>query len=139
MTQEGITAIINVGFENDTINTLKVIKEQNLNLKYGTVKDTITPQVVDIYSKELEGSYSFGFSNIAADFLKQLEPYNLSSEYGAAIGYTHIKQMVKAIAFCNKDLTCIKEQMDHSKEDNTIGFKKFEDHVAVLSLEIKRG
>lgn len=132
----GVSAVINIGFEGETINTLKVIKEQGLDLKYGTVDDTITQQVIDNYEGELIGGYSFGFSEVNPEFKSRLTQYNLATDYGAAITYTHIKQMAKAISDCKKDKECIIKEMNKSPADNTIGFQRFSDNIASLDMEI---
>ena len=132
-----IDAVINVGFEGDTLNALKVLKEQGLNIKYGTVDDTITQQVIDSYGDELVGGYSFGFSEVNPEFKNRLAQYNLATDCGAAITYTHIKQMTKAISDCKGDKECIIAEMNDSPADDTIGFKMFSDRIAALDMEIK--
>jgi branched-chain amino acid transport system substrate-binding protein len=137
LNNNGVGAVINVGFEGDTLNTLKTIKEQGLNIKYGTVDDTITKQVTDLYNNELNGSWSFGFAQVSPEFSQRISENKLSTEYGAAITYTHIKPMVKAAVDCNKDKNCIIKNMDESKADNTIGFNGFSEHIANLDMQIK--
>lgn len=135
--QNNVQAVIGVMFEGDTLNALKVIKEQNLGMKYGTVDDSITEQVTVAYSKELEDSWSFGFQEIDADFKNKLSEYNLATDYGAAIAYTHVKQIVKVLADCNNNLECATEKMDSMPADNTIGFEGFNNHIAELNMQIK--
>lgn len=134
-------AIINVGFEGDTLGTLKSIKELNYAVKYGTVDDTITDQVKAKYSKELKSSWSFGFGQIDPSFDSKLESSSskvLSTKYGAAIAYTHIKQMVKALSKCQKDLVCVSREIANSPADATIGFKGFKDRIADIQLQLRQ-
>ena len=133
----GAEAVINAAFEGDTLKTLKIIKEQDLNIRYGTVDDSITQQVIDNYDEELVGGYSFGFVEVNSEFKNRLVQYNLATDYGAAITYTHIKQMVKAIADCNGEKECIVDKMDNSSADDTIGFQMFSNRIASLDMEIK--
>lgn len=136
LNQNKVDAVINVGFEGDTLNTLKVIKEQNLSIKYGTVDDTITEQVINEYFDELTGSISFGFTEVSTEFMDSLSQNKLSTPYGAAIAYTHIMQIGRAFGECGKDLDCVKQKMNEASEDNTIGFKQFDNHVAELKMSL---
>jgi ABC-type branched-subunit amino acid transport system substrate-binding protein len=128
-----VGAVINVGFEGDTLNTLKIIKEQDLDIKYGTVGDTITQNVEDLYSDKLSGGYSFGFRDVSLSFKEKIKDENLATEYGAALAYTHIRQIVKSLDEGNGDYA----MMGKSKEDSTIGFRGFNGHIAELDMEIK--
>ena len=134
-------AVINVGFEGDTLGTLKAMKELNYSAKYGTVDDTITDQVKAKYAKELKGAWSFGFGQIDPSFetkLKVATPKPLSSEYGAALAYTHLKQMVKALDKCPKDLTCVNREIAISPADGVIGFRGFKDRIADIQLQLRQ-
>ena len=115
-----VGAIINTGFEGDTLNTLKAIRELKFNVPYGTVDDTVTDNVKQNYKEELKGTWTFGFTDINLSFLVKIENKfpnkNLSSEYGAAFAYIHLRQMVKAIDKCGDDYACIAREMDSSKE-----------------------
>jgi len=136
LTQNDIGAVINVGFEGDTINTLKVIEEQNLNIKYGTVADTITEQVIEKYSNVLKGSISFGFIEVSSDFKKRISQEKISTNYGAALAYTHIMQIGEAFEKCDNALNCVKQEMNNAKSDDTIGFIQFKNHIAELKMQI---
>lgn len=136
--ERGSVAVINVAFEGETLNALKVLKEQNIAMRYGTVDDSITSRVLDLYSLELQGSYSFGFSNISNDFLNKISSEQLTTNYGAALAYIHIFQMGKALAKCDKDMTCVRREMDNSIENPLIGFEGFKDHVAVFAMSIQK-
>ena len=136
----GAVTIINVGFEGDTLNTLKIIKEQGLKLPYGTVDDTITEQVKMQFSDILNGTWSFGFIEVGMSFKEKLLTTNpnLATDYAAALAYTHIIQMGKSLDTCGKNLQCVVNSMDNSSPDNTIGFEKFENKIAVLKMRIKK-
>ncbi len=131
-----VEAVINVGFEGDTLNSLKVIKEQDLKIRYGTVEDTITTQVIDQYQNELKGSLTFGFVEVNPEFRTRMNGSELSTEYGAALAYTHIQQMVHAVSECDADHACIINSMDAAMPDATIGFKGFKDHIAILETQV---
>ncbi|MFA5319168.1 MAG: ABC transporter substrate-binding protein, partial [Candidatus Paceibacterota bacterium] len=134
-------AIINVGFEGDTLGTLKSIRELNYLAKYGTVDDTITDQVKAKYAKELKGAWSFGFGQVDPNFeakLKLASSKTLSTEYGAAIAYTHIKQMTKALSKCQKDLACVDSEIANASVDKTIGFNGFKNRIADIQLQLRQ-
>ena len=136
LAQNNVGAVINMGFEGDTLNTLKVIDEQNLDIKYGAQIDTITEQVIEKYSDELTGSISYGLVEVSSDFKNRISQEKLSTDYGAALAYTHIMQIGDAFEKCDEDLNCVKQEMNNAKPDDTIGFVRFYNHVAELEMEI---
>lgn len=141
MKSAGVGAIINTGFEGDTLTTFKAMKELKLNVPYGTVDDTITDTVKQTYPDQLKGTWSFGFPSVNLDFstkLKTAASTKLGTEYGAALAYTHVKQIVKALDSCKKDLACATDKISQSGKDNTIGFNGFVDHVADLDMTVKQ-
>ncbi|MFA5023184.1 MAG: ABC transporter substrate-binding protein [Candidatus Paceibacterota bacterium] len=134
-------AIINVGFEGDTLNTFKALKDLKYSAKLGTVDDTITDQVKAKYANELKGAWSFGFGTVDSSFeakLKATALKPLSTEYGAAIAYTHLKQIVKAFAKCQKDLACVDREIANSPADRTIGFRGFKNQIADIQLQLRQ-
>jgi len=138
----GVGAIINVAaFEGDTLNTLKAMKELDYKVPFGTVDDSITQNVLDTYRPELEGAYTFGFSEVDKDFSDRLASKSgkkLATEYGAAITYTHIKQIVKSLVTNKMDVTKASQSIENSKTDSTIGFEKFNNRIADLKMTIKQ-
>lgn len=137
----GVGAVVNVGFEGDTLNTLKAMKEQNLKVPYGSVDDTITSNVTTQYATEMKGAWTFGFAKVDPTFsakIKQETDKTLSTEFAAAIAYTHLKQMVKALDKCNNDTTCAASEMANSTADGTIGFNMFTDRIANLDMTVKQ-
>lgn len=138
---EGAEAVINVAaFEGDTLNALKAMQELQFAVPYGTVDDSITDKVKEKYQNELKGAYTFGFATVSPEFSSKIKSYTsktLATEYGAAITYTHIKQIVKSLDKCKKELGCTKDEISASKADDTIGFIKFTDRIAELKMEIK--
>jgi len=136
-----VGAIINTGFEGDTLSTLKALQELKFNIPYGTVDDTVTDNVKTKYPNELKGAWTFGFKDVDKDFSAKIQKESskkLATEYAAAIAYTHLKQMAKALDKCKKELVCVKTELDKSKADDTIGFKKFQDRIADLDMAIKQ-
>lgn len=137
----GAQAVVISAFEGDTINTLKAMTELNYDVPFGTVDDTITSSVTDTYAAALEGAWTFGFPSVDADFSSRLKASTnktIATEYGAAITYTHIKQIVKALADNNKDLAKASKALAESPEDSTIGFVKFTNNIADLKMTIKQ-
>ena len=138
---QGAQAVINTGFENDTINTLKGIKEQNLNLKYGTVGDTITPNVTSTYQKELAGGYSFGFKDVDSGLKNKLRQYDpkIVTDIAAALAYKHVSDLTKSLSECNKEIACSKNKFANSAQDPKVGFKGFNpSRIAEFEMEVKK-
>ncbi|MEK7530554.1 MAG: ABC transporter substrate-binding protein [Patescibacteria group bacterium] len=135
-----VGAVINVGFEGDTANTLKGMKDLGIKVPYGTVDDTITDVVKAEYADELKGAASFGFPTVDLAFAAKLLAANnntkLATDYGAALAYTHVIQIAHAIAEC-VDTACVAREMSSASADNTIGFKGFINRIADLDLQIK--
>ena len=140
ISEAGAGGLINVGFEGDTLNMLKIIKEQGLKIPYGTVDDTITEEVRIQFSDVLKGTWTFGFIEVDASFKERILTMNpnLATDYGAALAYMHIIQMGKSLNTCGKNLQCVANSMNNSSPDNTIGFEKFENKIAVLKMRIKK-
>lgn len=141
ISSQGAQAVINTGFENDTLNTLKAIKEQNLNLKYGTVADTITPNVTSTYQKELAGGYSFGFKDVDPSLNNKLKKYDpkIVTDIAAALVYKHVSDLTKSLSDCNKEINCTREKFSKSTLDSTIGFKGFNQaRIAEFEMEVKK-
>ncbi|MFB6246491.1 MAG: ABC transporter substrate-binding protein [Candidatus Pacearchaeota archaeon] len=137
LSEQDVGAIINVGFEGDTLNTLRVLKEQGLDIRYGTVEDTITENVESKYPEQLEDSITFGFRDPSENFTKKISDEDLSTNYGAALAYTHIRQIGNAFSECGEKMSCVRNEMKKSGQDGTIGFKGFENRIANLSMSIK--
>lgn len=139
MKEFGAGAVVNVGFEGDTVNTLKAIRELKADMLYGTVDDTVNENVIKDYGNELKGGYAFGFVDVSGDLKEKLKDYNLASDYGAALSYTHLKQLVTALQKCpNKEAECIKNSLNKSTPNPAIGFNKFEDRIADLDMKLKK-
>lgn len=138
---DGIGAMINTGFEGDTLNALKALRNLIFKIPYGTVDDTITDNVKKQYASELKATWSFGFKDVSSDFEKKVNIESsgrVLSYYGAAIAYTHIKQMVKSLAKCGDDLLCAKKEMNDQSGDSTVGFIGFKDRIANFDMAIKQ-
>jgi len=136
----GAGAVINTAFEGDTLNTLKALQELQFDVPYGTVDDTITENVKEKYPKELVRAVSFGFRDVEQSFAQKIDRAGgaeLATDYAAAIAYTHIKQIVKALDKCEKDVTCANDLISQSDADSTIGFVGFTDRIADLEMNIK--
>jgi len=137
----GVGAIINTAFEGDTLNSLKAMQELQFKVSYGTVDDTITDNVKSKYPNELKGTWTFGFRDVENSFVQKIEKESskkLATNYAAALAYTHIKQLVKYLDECKKDIVCTKNKLDGAKSDNTIGFNKFVNRIADLEMSIKQ-
>lgn len=136
-----VGAVINVGFEGETMNTLKSIRELGMRVRYGTVDDTVTNKIKEGYAKELTGALTFGFSDVDGGFAQRIVSASgnkkMATDYAAALAYTHTKQIVRAISKCKKDLACTNAEISGAQADTTIGFNAFRDRTADLIMNIK--
>ena len=137
----GVSAVINVGFEGDTYNTLKVIHDLGYNLKFGTVDDTITEKITSAYGEELKGAWTFGFRDVDSAFKSKIDASagrSFGTYYGAAIAYTHVTQLAQALVACDKDTKCVADKIADSPANTTIGFRGFQDRIADLDMLTKQ-
>ncbi len=138
--EAGAGAVLTSAFEADTLAALKAMQTLEYHVPYGTVDDSITDNVKTKYPNEIKGAWTFGFPDVNADFeakLKANSTKTLATEYGAAITYTHVKQMVEALDQCKNDTVCASGKIAKSAPDNTIGFNKFVNQIADLNMVIK--
>lgn len=139
---KNVQAFTNVGFEGDILNTLSAMKQSNFEVPFGTVTDSITPKVISMHGAEMKGSLSFGFSdvdqNLVAKFVKANGGKELSSNYAAALGYIHTKQIAKALSVCKKDVACASKAFASSNPEESIGFQSFAKNIAQFKMEIKK-
>ena len=135
-------AFINVGFEGDIVNTLNAMKLSDFKVPFGTVTDSVTPKVISMYGEEMKGSLSFGFGNVDTDLVDKLVKENggkeLSSNYGAALGYIHTKQIAKALAVCKKEIECATKAFASSPREDSIGFQSYSNNIAQFTMDIKK-
>ena len=139
---EKVGAIINVGFEGDTYNTLQGMRQLGIKVPYGTVDDTLTDKVKSAFAQELKGAWSFGFKDVDSNLVSRFVTANggkqLGSNYAAALSYLHIKQLAHALASCNGDEQCAIGKMGQSPADGTIGFQGFVNRIAQLQMSVKQ-
>jgi branched-chain amino acid transport system substrate-binding protein len=135
LNSQGVRAIINIGFEPQILDTLKVFTEKGLDMKLGTTADTITDNVKQLHTNAK--IKTFDFSDVSKEFESKLEK-EVASIYGAAEGYLFVKLMAKAIIECQEDKYCIGEAMNKSQTENILGFSGFnEKRVANIELKIE--
>ena len=139
---KNVQAFTNVGFEGDILNTLSAMKQSNFKVPFGTVTDSITSKVTSMYGAEMKGSLSFGFSDVDQNLVAKLVKANggreLSSNYGAALGYVHTKQIARALATCKKEITCTSKTFASSGVEKSVGFQSFAKNIAQFTMEIKK-
>ncbi len=134
----GAGAVINMAFEGDTVNTLKVIRDYKYNLRYGTVDDSVTDNVKKAFAAQLKGTWTFGFSDPSQEFKDKIKEIKLATPYAAALAYTHLGQLVEVIAKCGADNDCVIKSLDQSTTDDTIGFQGYKNHIADLIMSLKK-
>jgi ABC-type branched-subunit amino acid transport system substrate-binding protein len=139
---EKVGAIVSVGFPGDTSNTLKAIRQINLRVPYGTNEDGLVGDTKNIFAQELKGAWSFGLKDIneaiVSKFVVANDGEQLGNNYAAVFTYLHIKQLARALAYCNNDEKCAVQKMAESPADDSIGFTGFVNRVAQLQMSIKQ-
>ncbi|MFA5966933.1 MAG: ABC transporter substrate-binding protein [Patescibacteria group bacterium] len=134
---QNVGAVVNVTLPAETLTSLKAIKDINWSVPYGTETDAIIPDIEKIYAKELKDAEIFGFKPVDASFVQKLDKDLISYE-GAALAYTHIKQMAKAIGQCDQDMDCVVKKMDSSPASSAISFNRFINHIANFDLVVNK-
>jgi len=137
-----VEALVNVGFPGDISNALQVIKSQNMQIRYATVDDSLTPEIKARFATQLQGGWTFGFKSEDESFTERIDERaggtKLATYYGAALAYTHITQLVESLAECEKEVPCAVERIAASKPDTNSGFLRFENGVAQLEMSLKQ-
>ncbi len=139
--QSNPEAIYNVSYQPETLASLRTIRELGLKVTFASLTEIISPDIIDAYSDDLEGSVLFGLPNVSSDFAQRLQkefPNQTISNYqAAALAYIHLKQMAHALNDCNKELVCVKKELDEASPDRTIAFKGFTNRIAVFDTLIQ--
>lgn len=138
--EAGVGAVINAALEPDSLTTLKAMQDLNFDVPFGTVVDGATPNVAAKYPEQFKKTVVFGFGDINADFSARVTAANpeLGTQFGAALAYMHINQLVKAVGTSAiGDMAAITAKLDSSPADKTLGFKGFVNHVANLVTTVK--
>lgn len=138
--EAGVGAIMNVSFEGDTLTALKALKDNNFNVPYGAVVDSVNVDVKNAYPEKIKDITIFGFKDITPDFSARIKQAagdkTLSTEYGAAVAYLHITQMVKAISEGNGDIKVIASKVANAGKSDILGFGGFKNRQADFELVI---
>lgn len=138
--EAGVGAIINAALEPDTLTTFKAMQDLNFSVPFGTVVDGATPTVQTKYPDQYKKTLIFGFGDIEPSFSARVTTANpnLVTQYGAALAYVHVNQLVKAVGGCQAaDMICVKNKLDASPADNTVGFKGYINRVANFITTVK--
>ena len=126
---DDIGAIFNVSFQPETLASIKNINEFKMDAIFVGLSEIVSPDIVNEYTDLLEESIMFGLPAVSNDFVQRIEmefPDQTVSNYQAAsLAYIHSKQIANAFNKCNKDLECVKKEMDNSKKESVIGFSGF--------------
>jgi len=143
---ENIQALFNISFQPETLSSIKQAREIGINAVFVGLSEIVSPDIEDEYSNLLEGSVMFGLPAVSKEFKAKIEkefPGKTISNYQAvALAYIHSKQIANALSHCNKDLACVRKEMDNSKAESIVGFTGFKNRIAgfdVLIQEWKNG
>ena len=135
-----VDAILNIGFEPDFLRTLRSLRDLKFNVPIGTQEDAISQNAL---SQEPDSSINidiFGFSPPSKEFVKKFSSKLSSSGTisAAALAYTHIKQLYRAITMCqNDDIKCKISAISSSPPDHESGFSGWNNRIAEFSIETR--
>lgn len=136
LTSEDSEAIVNVAFPDDTLTSIRQLRELGSDIIYAGVSDGIPFSLIEEKSPLLDNIIVFGMPDVSEEFA-----LNVGEEVLAyppyALGYLHTKQIVRALVECDKDLVCSMQELDSSKPDSIIGFQGFNDRVAIFDMPIQ--
>lgn len=133
--KQGIRGVINLGLEPDVRNTLSIINELHLPLRLGIPANMLSQESRVRFGSSLSEVDLFGFAGIDPEFESRLPPSNYGRE-AAALAYTHIVQLARAIAACNTDSKgnsadeCRSKTLENSAAGGPIGFVKWNNRAA---------
>lgn len=138
---KNVQALFNISYQPETLASFKQAKELGMNTVFVGLSETVTSDVVSDYSKILEGSIMFGLPDVSTEFKARISsefPGKTVGSYQAlAMSYIHLKQMAYAYDKCDKDLACVRKEMDNSKPESFIGFTGFQNHIAGFDILIQ--
>ncbi len=140
---EEVEAVFHVSFQPETLASLKSMNELGLDVTFATVAENISPDILDEYSSVLDGSIVFGLPVVSSKFEEKIKnkfPDKVIGEgqYQAlASAYIHLGQVAKAFSKCDKDIDCVRKEMNNAKPESIMGFMGFEDNIAKFNLLVQ--
>lgn len=138
---KNIEGVINSTFEPELINMIKAMSSIGYFPEVGSNSDAFTLNAQKQFNEFAKKVYLFNFSPVSSTFLGKVSNFypdnNLVSIEGAALVYTHIKQLYQVLTICsNRDLACQVNELSSSLSDKTIGFERWENRRAIFNLGI---
>ena len=133
----GVEAVFNPSFSGEAQASLVHMHELGFDIYLVVPSDALLGGFVESNKNLLDKVVTFGFPDVGQDFLDRL-PEGVVAPEAAAVAYTHLMQMARAIDQCGEDLVCVREKMDSSVASDEIGFQGFRDRRAVFDVPIKQ-
>ncbi len=142
MKNKNIEVIFNPSYEGDCANSIQAATTINYPVKFVSAEDTFSKDLVAKYKDHLNGSMSFGLKSLPQELKDQAKKLpggdKLTDYYGTGLAMAHLEQMYQTIKKCgNENITCQLETLKKAEKDNRIGFKGWQNKIAVLKTEIK--
>ena len=134
-------ALLNVGYEADQIRMFKALTALQYQPRLGSLDNNFSRETLKEWRQVVQHLDLFGFAEISPEFRARVlarEPRNtLAALSSAAIAYTHVKQLARALERClPRDLACQAKSVEQSGPDSAGGFLGWRDHVAQFALRI---
>lgn len=141
--QDGIQAIIQTGYEVDTLNRFRAGAQIHFEPEVGTPIPMLTRLVRETLGKAIERTVFFGYPGVSMEFLdrvKEVDPkHDLTNIDSAAIAYFNVRELARAINACgNSDLECQLQHIEKRGSDPILGFKGWLDRKANYPIGLYR-
>jgi ABC-type branched-subunit amino acid transport system substrate-binding protein len=137
MKDKDVGAIFNPAFPAEAQGTLTQINKLGMEVYSIVVSDSLLGGFVKDNANLLGKTLTFGFPDVSEDFIGRLNT-NVPAPEAAAVAYTHLTQLAKAISSCAGDIVCERSRLGSSPSTNEIGFNGFKNKIAMFEITIKR-
>jgi hypothetical protein len=128
---EGVGGVLNLGLEPDLLNHLQALQTLRLPLRLGALDNMFNAAAIRPYAPVLPQVDAFGYGGIDEAFKLRLKDAPSSSLEGAALAYTHIRQLGTAVHKCpSRNANCQIEVLAKSPPDSASGFVGWASRVA---------
>lgn len=129
-----VDAVFNVSFKEETVNSIKQMKEFGLNKTFVGLVETITPDVYDQFGDYLKGGILFGLPVVGDSLKLKIKAYNDGldvADYNAAgSAYVNLMMLGRSVNVCRSNIRCVVKELTNAPANSDIGFEGFENRIA---------
>jgi len=140
---KGVDAVISSAFEAGLFNLIKAFTELKFTVPIGDLQTNATPRIRKENPDLTALLLTYGMPPFQREFEDRLSDRGIDLTGGntenAALAYTHLKQLARAISNCpENDVTCEDRQLSSSPPDSTFGFEKWHERIAQIPLVLRK-